>query len=381
MIAFNKPYFTGKELKYIKESLKYGHISGNGEFTHRCHDFFEKHYGFKKCFLTTSCTDALEMASILVDIKPGDEVIAPSYTFVSSINPFALRGANIVFVDSSTESPNIDIDKIEASITEKTKAIIVVHYAGVAVDMDRIMSIANSHNLLVIEDAAHSIDAKYKDRPLGGIGHLGAFSFHDTKNIIAGEGGLLCINDERLVKRAEVIWEKGTNRAAFFRGEVSEYRWVDLGSSFLPSELTAAFLFAQLEKLEAIQKKRKKLWNIYHRVLKKTAKLGHFHLPAMPDYASHNAHIFYVVCKNPEERAELIRYLKDVGIHTAFHYLPLHKSPYYLDKYQGAELPNTDRYGNCLLRLPLYYQLTGAEVKTVCDKIIEFYEKPGLLQL
>jgi len=379
MISFNKPYLTGKELGYIKQALQSRHVSGNGDFTKKCETFFEQRYKFRKCLLTTSCTDALEMASILVDIKPGDEVIAPSYTFVSTINPFVLRGAKIKFVDSSDESPNVDIAQLESFISEKTKAIIIVHYAGIAVDMDKIMDIANRHNIIVIEDAAHCIDSYYKGKPLGGIGHIGAFSFHETKNIISGEGGMLVINDERFVKRAEIVWEKGTNRAAFFRGEVNKYGWVDVGSSFLPSEATAAFLWAQIESLDKIQEKRKKLWESYNKGLKKLSKKGKIKLPLLPDYSTNNAHMYYIICGSLDERTELVKHLKENNVQSVFHYLSLHKSPYYTDKYEGADLPYTDKYSDCLLRLPMYYELKTGEVKFVCEKINEFYEKRDLV--
>jgi len=274
----------------------------------------------------------------------------------------------------------MDIDAIEPLITENTKAIIVVHYAGIAVDMDKIMNLANKHNILVIEDAAHSIDSFYKGKPLGGIGHLGTFSFHETKNIISGEGGMLAINDARFKDRAEIIWEKGTNRAAFFRGEVNKYGWVDVGSSFLPSEPTAAFLYAQLESLEKIQNKRKKLWSVYNRKLKKIAKKAGIKLPVIPDYATNNAHMYHFICNSLDERTDLIRFLKENNIYTVFHYLSLHKSPFYLDKYQGAPLPNTDNYSDCLLRLPMYYELKTSEVAFVCEKITAFYEHRTLTQ-
>ena len=267
-IPFNKPFLSGHELKYIKDALNTGKISGNGKYTQLCHEFFQKKYNFKKCLLTTSCTDALEMAAILIDIQPGDEVIIPSYTFVSTANAFVLRGAKIIFADSEKRTPNIDTEKIEALITSKTKAIIVVHYAGIACDLNKIHKIAKKYKLFVIEDAAQSIDSYYNDKPLGTLGHLATFSFHETKNVISGEGGMLVINDEHFLKRAEIIWEKGTNRSAFFRGEVAKYGWVDIGSSFLPSEITAAFLYAQLENLEKIQNKRITLWNNYFKYLK-----------------------------------------------------------------------------------------------------------------
>ena len=292
-ILFNKPYLTGKETHYIYDAVSSGKISGNGKYTQLCHEFFEKRYGFRKCLLTTSCTDALEMAAILLNIQSGDEVILPSYTFVSTANAFVLRGAKLVFADSNKENPNIDPNQIESLITSKTKAIIVVHYAGIACDMDPIMDIANRHHLFVVEDAAQAIDSYYKGKPLGGIGHLGSFSFHETKNIISGEGGMLTINDEQFIERAEIIWEKGTNRSAFFRGEIDKYGWVDIGSSFLPSEVVSAFLFAQLEHLDDIQNKRKLLWDNYHMAFETIANPS-FNLPNIPSYATNNAHMFYL---------------------------------------------------------------------------------------
>ncbi len=349
-IPFNKPFLTGKELDYIKDAVSLGKISGNGYYTNKCHDFFQKKYAFKKCLLTTSCTDALEMAAILC------EVIVPSYTFVSTANAFVLRGAKIVFADSRSDHPGIDESKIEELITPKTKVIVPVHYAGVACDMDIIMDIAKRNNIIVVEDAAQSIDSFYKGRPLGGIGHLGCFSFHETKNIQCGEGGMLVINDENLIKRAEIIWEKGTNRAEFFRGEVNKYGWVDIGSSFLPSEITAAFLYAQLENLTIIQNRRKTIWNKYYENLTLVNQLE-IKLPTLPDFAFNNAHMFYIVCKTLEQRTKIIRKLKDNNILAVFHYLSLHKSPFYLGKYKGKELLESDKYSDCLLRLPLFYEL------------------------
>jgi dTDP-4-amino-4,6-dideoxygalactose transaminase len=299
MIPFNKPYLTGKENDYIIEAVNSGKISGNGLFTKKCQDFFESKYGFKKVLLTTSCTDALEMAAMLANIKEGDEVIVPSYTFVSTAIAFVRQGAKIVFADSYSDNPNIDADKIESLITEKTKAIVPVHYAGVACDMDIIMDLAAKYNLLVIEDAAQAIDSYYigKDgvkKALGSIGHLAAFSFHETKNIIAGEGGMLSINDERFIQRAEIIWEKGTNRAEFFRGEVNKYGWVDTGSSFLPSEIIAAFLWAQIENLDDIQKRRLEIWNTYFEKLTGWARVNNIKMPSIPNYATNNGHMFYL---------------------------------------------------------------------------------------
>jgi dTDP-4-amino-4,6-dideoxygalactose transaminase len=334
-IPFNKPYLTGKETDYIKEAVESGHISGNGRFTKQCHTFFKEHYGFKKCLLTTSCTDALEMAAILLNIQPGDEVIAPSFTFVSTVNAFVLRGAKIVFADSRPDHPGINEDEIEKLITEKTKAIIPVHYAGVACDMDKIMDIAKRNDLFVVEDAAQAIDSVYTGndggrRPLGSIGHLAAYSYHETKNIISGEGGMLVINDEQYNNRAEIIWEKGTNRSAFFRGEVDKYGWVDIGSSFLPSDIIAAFLFAQLENLEKIQNRRKLIWAAYYKALLPLAEKGFFKLPFIPGYACNNAHMFYIVCNSLDERTKLVEHLKKSGIMAVFHYQSLHKSEFFL---------------------------------------------------
>lgn len=383
MIPFNKPYLTGKETEYIKEAVETGKISGNGMFTQRCQKWFEEKYGFGKCLLTTSCTDALEMAAILCDIQPGDEVIVPSYTFVTSALAFVREGAKIVFADSCDNNPNIDADKIESLITPKTKAIVPVHYAGVACDMDKIMALAEKYDLLVVEDAAQAVDSyltpnpssdgEGRGRPLGGIGHLGCFSFHETKNVISGEGGMLAVNDERFFRRAEIIWEKGTNRAEFFRGEVNKYGWVDMGSSFLPSEVIAAFLWAQLENLDDIQAKRINLWETYYNRLKPLADKGYFTLPDMPDYATNNAHMFYLVCRSMDERSKLIRYLKENGILAVFHYLSLHSSEYYKDKHDGRELPNCDRFADCLVRLPMYYELEEENVEFIADKICEFF--------
>ncbi|MGZ3861859.1 MAG: dTDP-4-amino-4,6-dideoxygalactose transaminase [Bacteroidia bacterium] len=372
-IAFNKPYLSGKETEYIRQSVETGKISGDGMFTKKCHSFFELKYGFKKVLLTTSCTDALEMAAILLDIKENDEVIVPSYTFVSTVNAFVLRGAKIIFADSGTDNPNLDISSLEKLITPKTKAIVPVHYAGIACEMDAIMKLAKKHNLFVVEDAAQAIDSYYKERPLGSIGHLAAFSFHETKNIISGEGGMLVINDERFIKRAEIIREKGTNRSAFFRGEIDKYGWVDMGSSFLPSDIIAAFLFAQIEKLEDIQSKRKSIWNYYYETLKPLEEKGLLKLPFIPDYASNNAHMFYMVCKNGEERNRLIENLKKEDINAVFHYLSLHKSPFYRDRCKGVSLPNSDHYSDCLVRLPMFYELTHDQLKHITSSINSFY--------
>lgn len=373
-IPFNKPHLTGKEAHYMYQAVFDGHLSGNGKYTKLCQHFFEERYGFKKCLLTTSGTDALEMCAMLCDLKPGDEVIIPSYTFVSTALAFLREGAKVVFADSMKRNPNLDAEQLESLITPKTRVIVPVHYAGVACDMDKIMEIANRHNLLVVEDAAQAIDSYYKGRPLGGIGHLAAFSFHETKNITAGgEGGLLVVNDERFIRRAEIIWEKGTNRAEFFRGAVNKYGWVDMGSSFLPAEINAAFLWAQLENLDEIQSKRKALWETYDKLLKPLSEKEYFQLPDMPEYASNNAHMFYLVFPDLEKRTALIQHLKDNGIMAVFHYLSLHSSAYYQDKHDGRALPECDRYADTLVRLPMYYDLEIEEVAEICDVIKRFY--------
>jgi dTDP-4-amino-4,6-dideoxygalactose transaminase len=375
LIPFNKPFLTGRELDYIREAVSLGKISGNGEFTRRCQEFFEQRYGFQKCLLTTSCTDALEMAAILLDIQPGDEVILPSFTFVSSANAFVLRGAKIVFVDSMPDHPNLDASLLEGLITPKTKAIVVVHYGGLACDMDEIMAVANRHGLFVVEDAAQAVDSFYKGKALGGIGHLGCFSFHETKNIQCGEGGMLAINHPDFVKRAEIIWEKGTNRAAFFRGEIDKYGWVDVGSSFLPSEVTAAFLWAQLENLNFIQNRRIQIWNDYHKYLTNRevptlldlSYLELFHkagerlsFSVMSKDKMANAHLFYVLFESLEARTSFAQFLKEHQLLSVFHYQSLHRSPvaqsHFPDQYQ-RQLPNSDKFSDCLLRLPMFFEL------------------------
>lgn len=373
MINFNKPYLTGKEMHYMYQAVYSGKISGNGLFTKKCQAFLEEKFGFRKTLLTTSCTDALEMAAILCDVQPGDEVIVPSFTFVSTALAFTRQGAKIVFADSNADNPNIDADKIESLITPKTKVIVPVHYAGIACDMDKIMAIAKKHNLLVVEDAAQAIDSYYKGKPLGTIGHLSAFSFHETKNINSGEGGMLGINDDRFILRAEIIWEKGTNRNQFFRGEIDKYGWIDTGSSFLPSEIISAYLYAQLENMEDIQAKRKKLWNLYNDSLKDWCTQHHIIMPHIPDYATNCAHMFYLVFNNLEQRTAFIAYLKERGISSVFHYLSLHKSPYFKNQYEGADLANSDRYTDCLVRLPLYYELTDADMDKIISTIKSFH--------
>jgi dTDP-4-amino-4,6-dideoxygalactose transaminase len=373
MIGFNRPHIGGKEIDYIIDAVSREKISGNGYFTRCCQDFLEKRYGIRKVLLTTSCTDALEMAALLIRIGPGDEIIMPSYTFVSTANAFVLRGANIIFADSSPDNPNMDIDKIEGLITDRTKAIVVVHYAGFSCDMDRLMAIASQHDLYVIEDAAQAIDSTYKGRALGSIGHLGCFSFHETKNVISGEGGALLINDSAFIDRAEIIWEKGTNRSAFFRGEVDKYNWVDLGSSFLPSEITAAFLLAQLEKIEEIQERRHLIWEIYYKTLSDLERKGLVSLPHIPSFNGHNAHIFYLVCRSETERNSLLDYLNSNGVNAIFHYIALHKSPYFTAGYKGKELVECNRYTSTLVRLPIYFDLSAKDADSVTQAIVNFY--------
>lgn len=373
MIPFNRPHLTGKEMLYIQEAVASGKISGDGTFSQKCHEYFENRFKFKKVLLTTSCTDALEMAAILLDIKPGDEVIAPSFTFVSSVNAFALRGARIVFVDSSHDHPNIDANKIESLITSKTKAIIAVHYAGVACDMSSIMALSRKYGIYVVEDAAQAIDSYFNGQPLGGIGHLGAFSFHETKNIISGEGGMLVINEEHFIERAEIIREKGTNRSLFFRGQVDKYSWVDIGSSFLPSDIIAAFLYAQLENLDRIQNRRKTIWQHYQDNLSELVNFG-VKLPSVYDYATNNYHMFYLICNSLDERTKLISHLKQRDILAVFHYQSLHNSQYYQDKHDGRLLPEADNYSNVLIRLPFFYDLSETQVDYISNAILEFYK-------
>lgn len=379
MIPFNKPFIIGNELKYIEQAVLSGKISGDGLFTKKCHSFFEKKYGFQKVLLTTSCTDALEMAAILCDLKPGDEVIVPSYTFVSSANAFALRGAKIVFADSYENNPNVDPQSIASLITAKTKVIVPVHYAGVACDMEAIMKLADDHNLFVVEDAAQAIDSYYiftdgTRRALGSIGHFATFSFHETKNIIAGEGGMLVINDPSFNERAEIIREKGTNRSAFFRGEINKYGWVDIGSSFLPSEIISAFLYGQLEHLDEIQGKRISIWNRYLEGLKEIVSQGKVSFPTIPAYGDNNAHMFYIVCRSMEERSQLIAYLKNKDIHPVFHYLSLNKSEFFLNNNVKIDIPFSDKFTDRLLRLPFYFELSESDQNLVINEIIKFYE-------
>lgn len=374
-IPFNKPFLAGNEIEYIKEAVSSGKISGDGNFSRKCQSFFESSYGFKKTLLTTSCTDALEMASLLCDISPGDEVILPSYTFVSTANAFALRGANLVFADSVKDIPNIDPAEIKKLITPKTKAIVVVHYGGIACMMDEIMALAREHKIFVIEDAAQAVDSYYRGKALGSIGDLAAFSFHETKNIICGEGGMIVVNRDDMIRRAEIIREKGTNRAAFFRAEVEEYNWVDIGSSFLPSEINAAYLWGQLEHLGEIQEKRLLLWNTYYERLKHLEEKGFIRLPVIPEYATNNAHIFYFITRNQEERTALAEFLKLNDVVAVFHYLSLHRSPYYSKRHGKRKLINADMYSDQLLRLPLFFEMNLEMVDAVITLTERFYSK------
>ncbi len=376
MIPFNKPPFTGNEEKYVLESMKSSKISGDGDFTKRCHLWFEEKLKCKKVLLTTSCTHALEMAAILLDIRKGDEVIMPSYTFVSTANAFVLRGARIVFVDIRPDTMNIDETKIEAAITDKTKAIVPVHYAGVACEMDIIMEIAERYALYVVEDAAQGMMSTYKGKALGTIGHMGAYSFHETKNYTTGgEGGLLIINDNRFVERAEIIREKGTNRSQFFRGMVDKYSWVDIGSSYLPNDISAAYLWGQLEKTEAINADRLSSWQSYYAGLKELEIQGFIELPKISRHCQHNAHMFYLKVKNLDERTELLDFLKENAINAVFHYVPLHSAPAGLlfSTFSGNDIYTTAE-SEKLIRLPMYYRLSDADKDHIIKSILIFFQ-------
>jgi len=377
---FNKPFLGDKGLNFLQNVFLSNHHSGNGIYTKRVNDFFKKNYNVNKSHLTTSCTDALEMAALLIDVKPGDEIILPSYTFVSTANAFALRGAKLVFCDSESNFPNIDSNQIEKLITNKTKAIVVVHYAGFACDMEKVVSIAKENNLFLIEDAAQAIDNYYIDKlgnkiPLGTIGDLGTMSFHETKNISCGEGGLLMVNNSIFDEPSNIVLEKGTNRTSFFEGKINKYEWVGLGSSFLPSEFTAAILYAQLKIKDKIAKRRKDIWRIYHDNLKDLRDNGDLLKIDYPDYSTNNAHIYFILSKSKEERSSLIKHLKKNGINAVSHYLSLNKSPYYLKTNEIYDLKNSDKFSDTLLRLPLYYQLKNEEVERICSKIKSFYSQ------
>ena len=374
-IPFNYPYMTGKELWLISQAHHAGQLAGDGGFTKKCHEWFENYSGCHKALLTHSCTSALEMTAILANIQAGDEVIMPSYTFVSTANAFVLRGAVPVFVDIRPDTLNLDEKLVEAAITERTKAIVPVHYAGVACEMTALKEIADRHQLLLIEDAAQGMMAKYHDQPLGSIGHLGCLSFHETKNVISGEGGILLINDDQFIDRAEIIREKGTNRSQFFRGQVDKYTWVDIGSSYLPGEIIAAFLYAQLEVASSITTQRLQLWEQYHSRLAPLEQEGKLRRPFIPNYCQHNAHMYYIIVRDLESRSHLINHLKSQGINSVFHYIPLHNSPAgkrYSRSY--GQLHNTEKISEQLLRLPLFPDLSLDQVEAVVSSISQFFE-------
>jgi dTDP-4-amino-4,6-dideoxygalactose transaminase len=374
-IYFNRPFFVGNELPNIAEAVDNGHLAGDGMFTKKCHAWLENTYSAKKALLTHSCTGALEMAAILADIRPGDEVILPSYTFVSTANAFVLRGATLRFIDIRPDTLNLDENLIEAAVTDKTKVICPVHYAGVGCEMDAIMDIAKRHDLLVIEDAAQGMNATYNGEWLGTLGHFGAYSFHETKNFISGEGGALLINDERFIERAEIIREKGTNRSKFFRGEVDKYTWVDIGSSYLPSELIAAFLYAQLEKAERITEQRLTLWNRYYEHIAPLEQKGCVRIQHIPENCTHNAHMFYLILNTPKERDDMLAHLKANGIRAVFHYIPLHTSPMGSRFGYGQNtLPVTEDLAPRLLRLPMYFELSEEEQLYIADKVRDFFK-------
>jgi len=376
-IPFNKPCYTGNEDKYVLDSMRSLHISGNGPYTKKCEEWFENRLKCKRALLTSSCTHALEMAAILIDIKPGDEVIMPSYTFVSTANAFVLRGAKVVFVDIRPDTMNIDENLIENAITERTKAICVVHYAGVGCEMDKIMEIADKYNLYVIEDAAQGMMAEYKGKPLGTIGHLGAFSFHETKNYTsAGEGGLLIVNDDKFIERAEIIREKGTNRSQFFRGMVDKYTWVDIGSNYLMNDVSAAYLWGQLEVAEEINEFRLRAWNRYYNGLLELEREGFIELPTVPKHCRHNGHIFYIKVENLRIRTELLSFLKEQGIQAAFHYVPLHSSPagQRYGRFHGVD-KFTTKESERLIRLPLFFNIKDEEIDYVIESIYRFFRR------
>jgi dTDP-4-amino-4,6-dideoxygalactose transaminase len=372
VIPFNKPFLTGKESQLIEEAMSLGRLAGNGTFTQKCHEKLVEEYGLKNCFLTSSATAALEMAALLVDLEPGDEVILPSFTFVSTATPFALRGAKLIFADSQEGHPNVTTNELERLITDKTKVLVVMHYAGMACEMDEIMELANSRGIIVVEDAAHCISANYKDRPLGTIGHLAAFSFHETKNISSGQGGLLVVNDSQFLNRAGMIWDRGTNRKDFNQGKVDSYSWHDYGSNFYPSEITAAFLMAQLEERSFIEASRRRIWNAYFEGLKPLEEKG-YRLPKLANYQSNNHHIFYLICPSKEKRDGLIQYLRSQGVLAVFHYSPLHSSAFMQSSGEAIpELPNADFFSDHLVRLPLFVELKDEEVEKIIGAVLGF---------
>jgi len=374
MIPFNKIHLTGKEITYMSDAALSGKVSGDGPYTRACQDFIEQRYGFKKTFLTTSCTHAIELATLLIDIQPGDEVILPSYTFVSSATPFILRGAKIVFADSCAESPNIDIEQVKLLITPLTKAILAIHYGGIPCAIAELRALADEHRIFLIEDAAQAIDAYHNGKPVGSFGHLSMFSFHETKNITCGEGGLLIVNDERLISRAEILREKGTNRSLFARGETARYTWVDVGSSYVPSDMLAAFLLAQLESLDAIKQRRLSIWQQYYTAFNVLQNEKLISLPYIGTEIKHNAHTFYFICQSANIRTSYINFMTGHGVQVQFHYIPLHDSPFYKKNHGYRELPMADSYKNCLVRLPLFYDLKKEEINKITKLTCQFFK-------
>jgi len=375
-IPFNKPSIVGKELYYIAQAVLSGKISGDGIFTEKCNKLIENRYSIKKVLLTTSCSSALDMSAILCNVLPGDEVILPSYTFVSTANSFLVRGAKLKFVDIREDTLNIDEGKIECVVTPKTKAIAVVHYAGIGCEMDAITDIAKRYNLLVVEDAAHGMEAKYKDKYLGAIGDIGCYSFHETKNYICGEGGAIAINNTKFIERAEIIREKGTNRSKFFRGEIDKYTWVDIGSSYLPSEILSAFLYAQLENIETITKDRLNSWQYYYDSLEILEKKGFLRRPVIPKTCKQNGHMFYILLNDNKSRDSLINHLKNKGILAIFHYIPLHLSPMGNSMgYKKGDFPVTEKMSGCILRLPLFYNIKKTDQNIVVKALYDFFKK------
>ncbi|MBO9701061.1 MAG: dTDP-4-amino-4,6-dideoxygalactose transaminase [Sporocytophaga sp.] len=374
MIPYNKPFIIGKELEYIRQAVESGKISGDGKFSKLSQSLLEKRFGYGKVLLTSSCTDALEMTAILLNISEGDEVIMPSFTFVSTANAFILRGAKIIFAEIRPDTLNIDESKIEALITPKTKALVIVHYAGISCDMEKISAITQKYSIALVEDAALAIDSYYNGKALGSFGQLSTLSFHETKNIISGEGGALIINDPQYYERAEIIREKGTNRAKLFRGEINKYEWVDIGSSYLPSEIIAAFLYAQLENMDTILKRRITLWNHYFQKLKPLQELSVVTLPVLPEGTTMNGQLFYILCKDEIDRNALLEFLNQEKIKAVFHYLPLHLSPFFMNKHDGRSLPVTESASGRLIRLPLFYEMKDEEQDYIISKIFDFFK-------
>ncbi|WP_162984973.1 dTDP-4-amino-4,6-dideoxygalactose transaminase [Mesonia aquimarina] len=376
IVPFNIPHTSSNDLFYLADLIHSKKFSGNGKYTQKCQTFFEEKYNFKKSFLTTSCTAALEMTALLLDCKDGDEIIIPSYTFVSTALAFVREGAKVIFADSCLNNPNLDIEKLSSLITPKTKAIVIVHYAGISVNMNDLLKITKKFNLVLIEDAAQAIHSFYQKKPLGSFGHLATFSFHETKNIHAGEGGLLVVNDKKYIKRAEILWEKGTNRMAFFRGEIPKYEWIDKGSSFLPSEITAAFLYSQLLDIEDVTHKRLVIWQHYYNSLLVLKNKNLIDFLNDKKINEHNAHIFFILCNSKKERDNLISYLKNKGIQAVFHYQALHQSKFHLQNNSYKPLPNAEKYSDRLLRLPIFYSLSINQQNYIITEIYNFFKFP-----